>query len=71
MVQRFFPFDTPVVAHHKVRLPKVSLLVFLGLGALLLTAAKGLVLWLALVNVGGFLLDTYWACVEEGGNSGN
>ncbi len=62
LVQRFYPFDTGPQIHHKVRLPRVSLLVLLGVAWVLLTVSEyGLPLWLTLGCLGGFLLNTYWA----------
>lgn len=60
--QVMFSFDRLQVPHHKVRLPLVSVLVFAGLALVLLTTAQSdFALWLALANVGVFLLDAYWA----------
>ena len=61
-LQRLMAFDSLSVPHHKVRLPRVSLGVLLGMGVVLLTVdGGGAALWLALANLGAFLLDTYWA----------
>ena len=61
-VQAVIPFDSLQVPHHKVRLPLVSLVVFCGLAVMLLSAGQtSSLLWLGLLNVGAFLLDTYWA----------
>ncbi len=55
-------YDTRISPHHKVKLPKVSLLVLCGFALVLLTVPeRGIGLWLVLGCVGGFLLDTYWA----------
>lgn len=55
-------YDVMIVPHHKVRLPKTSFLVLLGLAIILLTVGKSSrTLWLGLINIAGFLLDTYWA----------
>lgn len=62
LVNMVFPYDKQISAHHKVKLPKVSLLVLLSLAVVLLTIPeRGPALWLVLGCVGGFLLDTYWA----------
>lgn len=64
LLQLLIGFDTYQVAHHKVRLPVTSLLVLLGLGAVLVSIdSRSTVLWLALANAGAFLLDIYWARV--------
>ena len=61
LLQQMWPYDRVHVTHHKVRLPKVSLCVMLGLAWVLLTADKGgIALWLTFANLGGFLLHTYW-----------
>lgn len=61
-IHRFRPYDAHLVPHHKVRLPRVSLLVMAGLGWVLVTVTEtGWQLWLAFANLGGFLLNTYWA----------
>ncbi len=61
LVQYIWPYDSVHVTHHKVRLPKVSLCVMLGVAWVLLTADKGATaLWLTFANLGGFLLHTYW-----------
>ena len=62
IINRLMPFDVKSVPHHKVRYPRVSLLVFCGLALVLIfIAERGIPLWLALANVGGFLLVAYWA----------
>lgn len=66
LIQRLIPFDDWQVVHHKVRLPRVSLLVLLSMAGLLLFAdTSSRVLWLGLANLGGFLLDTYWASYDR------
>lgn len=65
LLQLLFGYDAYQVPHHKVRLPVTSLLVLVGLGVVLVSIdSRGAVLWLALANVGAFLLDTYWARAE-------
>ncbi|UTW46269.1 hypothetical protein KFE80_05120 [bacterium SCSIO 12696] len=62
MINLVLPYDTQRSAHHKVKLPRVSLLVMLSVALVLLTIPeRGLALWLTLGCLGGFLLDTYWA----------
>ena len=62
LVNMVFPYDTKVSPHQKVKFPKVSLLVMLGVALVLLTVPeRGPALWLVLGCLGGFLLDTYWA----------
>lgn len=62
LVNMVLPYDRRQSPHHKVKLPRVSLLVLLGFALVLLTIPeRGAALWLALGCVGGFLLDTYWA----------
>ena len=64
--QRLIPFDDWQVAHHKVRLPRVSLLVLSGMAVILLFAdLNSMILSLALLNLGGFVLDTYWASFDR------
>lgn len=66
LIQRLIPFDDWQVPHHKLRLPRVSFLVLSSMAAILLFGApETLLLWLALINLGGFLLDTYWASFER------
>ncbi len=62
LFQQLTGLDRLRVPHHKVRLPMTSLAVLAGLALILLTVEqRGAVLWLGFANVGGFLLDTYWA----------
>ena len=62
LVNVVFPYDTKLSPYQKVKLPKVSLLVLLGVALVLLTVPeRGPALWLVLGCLGGFLLDTYWA----------
>ena len=66
-VQALTGWDQRVVPHHKVRLPVISLVVFVGLALMLLTGStSSSLLWLGLLNIGGFLLDTYWAREDVG-----
>lgn len=66
-VQQLHPYDAFAVPHHKARLPRVSLLVMAGLGWVLVTVTdRGWELWLAFANLGGFLLNTYWATEPNG-----
>jgi len=63
---RLIAFDDWQVAHHKVRLPRVSLLVLSGMAVILLFADRNsTILLLALLNLGGFVLDTYWASFDR------
>jgi hypothetical protein len=62
ILQKLFGFDQWRVPHHKVRLPLVSLCVFVSMALVLLTTnQESALLTLALANLGGFLLNTYWA----------
>lgn len=55
-------YDSGESINHKVKFPKVSLLVMVGMAWVLLTLPeRGWPLWLALGGLGGFLLHTYWA----------
>jgi len=62
-LQALLGFDELRVAYHKVRLPKTSALMLVGLAILLLTVDRSAfpMLWLGAGNVACFLLDTYWA----------
>jgi hypothetical protein len=66
LVNRFWTYDDGSSMSAKVRLPKVSLLVMLGVAWVLLTVPeRGWPLWLILGILGGFLLNTYWAVVDD------
>ncbi len=66
LVNRFWLYDDGSSTSDKVRLPKVSLLVMLGVAWVLLTVSeRGWPLWLVLGILGGFLLNTYWAAVGD------
>ncbi len=60
LCHRLVPCDRLRVPHHKVRLPRISLLVLGGLALVLLLGEPGAALWWTLAGVGGFLLHTYW-----------
>lgn len=64
LVQKITPYDS-IQTHGKLRLPKVSLMVLLGIALLLLTAPGAeWSLLLGLLCLGSYLLDTYWASVK-------
>lgn len=66
LVNRFWAYDDGSSMSAKVRLPKVSLLVMLGVAWVLLTVPeRGWPLWLLLGILGGFLLHTYWAVADD------
>lgn len=66
LLNRLFPYDQSVSLHHKVKLPRVSALVLIGLAVVLLTVPeRGWPIWLALAATGGFLLDSYWARADS------
>ena len=49
------------VAHHKVRLPLTSVVVFAGLAVILVSVGKDSdIVLLSFLNIAVFLLDTYW-----------
>ena len=57
-----------VESNTKVRFPKVSLLVMIGVAWVLLTLPeRGWPLWFALGGLGGFLLHAYWVKDTEVG----
>lgn len=59
-------YDKKIVLNTKVRKPRVSLFVMLGVAWVLLTLPKpDWALWLTLGSLGGFLLDTYWAETDQ------
>ena len=60
--QLIFHWDRQLSANGKLRLPVISLLVLLCLALLLLVLpGPGLAISLAIIALGCFLLDTYWA----------
>lgn len=62
LLQFIFRWDRQVPMNAKLKQPLVSLLVMLGIAALLLLVpAPGEALWLGLAILGGYMLDTYWA----------
>lgn len=62
LIQLIAPYDTKAPENPKVRLPRVSLLVFSGFALLLLfIPTAGLALWLGLSCLGSYLLNVYWA----------
>ncbi|MEH6529341.1 MAG: hypothetical protein V7718_05295 [Porticoccus sp.] len=66
LVNRLWPYDDGSSQNTKVKLPKVSLLVMIGVAWVLLTVAeRGWPLWLILGVLGGFLLNTYWAVAGD------
>tara|TARA_R110001592_G_scaffold309760_1_gene584209 strand:- start:47916 stop:48245 length:330 start_codon:yes stop_codon:yes gene_type:complete len=61
LCQVLWPYDTGNSMNAKVQLPKVSLLVMIGVAWVLLTLPeRGWSLWLVLGGLGGFLLHSYW-----------
>ena len=66
LVNRLWPYDDGSSQNTKVKLPKVSLLIMIGVAWVLLTVAeRGWPLWLILGVLGGFLLNTYWAMADD------
>lgn len=62
LVNVICPYDNNASLNTKVQLPKVSLLVMIGMAWVFLTLPeRGWALWFALGGLGGFLLNTYWA----------
>lgn len=67
LLNRLWPYDSGESIHHKVKSPRVSLLVMVGVAWVLLTLPeRGWPLWFALGGLGGFLLHTYWANTTGG-----
>ena len=65
LVNKFWSYDSGESIHDKVKSPKVSLLVMIGVAWVLLTFPEtGWSLWFALGGLGVFLLHTYWAADE-------
>lgn len=61
-----WPYDDGLSMSDKVKLPKVSLLVMLGVAWVLLTVSdRGWSLWWVLGILGGFMLNTYWSETGE------
>lgn len=61
IINNIWPCDRGGSINAKVQLPKVSLVVMLGVAWVLLTLSeRGWSLWFALGGLGGFLLHTYW-----------
>ncbi|WP_438951998.1 hypothetical protein [Porticoccus sp.] len=66
LLNRIRPYDDGYSVNRKLRQPLVSLLVMSGVAWVLLTVPGGeWSLWLVLGVLGGFLLNTYWASVDE------
>ena len=61
ILNNVWPYDRDGSINAKVQLPKVSLVVMIGVAWVLLTLSeRGWPLWFALGGLGGFLLHTYW-----------
>jgi hypothetical protein len=61
LINTLWPYDNQGLVNTKVLLPKVSLLVMIGIAWVFLTLPeRGWALWFALGGLGGFLLNTYW-----------
>ena len=61
LINTLWSYDNQGSVNTKVLLPKVSLLVMIGIAWVFLTLPeRGWTLWFALGGLGGFLLNTYW-----------
>ncbi len=61
LINTLWPYDNQGSVNTKVLLPRVSLLVMIGIAWVFLTLPeRGWALWFALGGLGGFLLNTYW-----------
>jgi len=61
LINTLWSYDNQGSVNTKVLLPKVSLLVMIGIAWVFLTLPeRGWALWFALGGLGGFLLNTYW-----------
>lgn len=61
LINMLWPYDNQASVNTKVLLPKVSLLVMIGIAWVFLTLPeRGWALWFSLGGLGGFLLNTYW-----------
>ena len=68
LLNNVWRYDRGDSINAKVQLPKVSLVVMLGVAWVLLTLSdRGWPLWFALGGLGGFLLHTYWARAKPTG----
>lgn len=66
LLNRIRPYDNGYSINRKLRQPLVSLFVMSGVAWVLLTVSGGeWPLWLVLGVLGGFLLNTYWASVDD------
>ncbi len=66
LLNKFWIYDDDASMNTKVHLPKVSLLVMIGVAWVLLTVSeRGWPIWFVLGILGGFLLNTYWASLGD------
>jgi len=66
LINILWPYDNQGSVNTKVLLPKVSLLVMIGIAWVFLTLPeRGWALWFSLGGLGGFLLNTYWVESKE------
>ena len=66
LLNKLWVYDNDDSINTNVRLPKVSLLVMMGVAWVLLTISdRGWPLWFVLGILGGFLLNTYWATLVD------
>lgn len=62
LINTLWHYDNQGSVNTKVQLPKVSLMVMIGVAWVFLTLPeRGWALWFSLGGLGGFLLNTYWA----------